>query len=107
MSRAYLRLALFAVPPLYERRPQRPMSHSYVRSAFLLAALLLAAASARTQVATGTLPFGSFSGGPDIVNNANLNVHRSIPVRVKAGRGMPFYYILTSDSWVWYPSGGV
>lgn len=63
--------------------------------------------TARAQVATGTPPFGSFSGGPDVVNNANLNVHLAIPVMNKAGRGMPFYYILTNDSSVWYPNGTV
>jgi RHS repeat-associated protein len=66
---------------------------------------LAVAGPVRAQVATGTPPFGSFSGGPDIVNNANLNVHLAIPVLVKAGRGLPFYYILSYDSSVWYPTG--
>ena len=44
------------------------------------------ATSTPAQVATGTPPFGSFSGGPDIVNNANANVHFAIPVERKAGR---------------------
>jgi RHS repeat-associated protein len=54
-------------------------------------------------VTTGLPPFGSFSGGPDIVNNASLNDHIEIPVVAKAGRGLPFYYILTYDSSVWSP----
>jgi RHS repeat-associated protein len=70
----------------------------------LFAAVLLAASSAPAQVATGLPPFGSFSGGPDVVNNANLNVHLSVPVLNKAGRGMPFTYSLTYDSSIWYPS---
>src|SRR5207245_7373239 len=65
---------------------------------------LLTAPLGRAQVATGTPPFGSFSGGPDIVNNGNLNVHFEIPVLVKAGRGMPLRYMLTYDSSVWTPS---
>ena len=57
------------------------------------ATFILLATDLQGQVATGTPPFGSFSGGADVVNNANLNVHVSIPVRVKAGRGMPFSYV--------------
>jgi hypothetical protein len=57
----------------------------------------------RAQSPTGTPPFGSFSGGPDVVNNANLDVHLSIPVVNKAGRGLPFYYLLTDDSFIWSP----
>src|SRR5438094_9829710 len=64
---------------------------------------LLTAPLGRAQVATGTPPFGRFSGGPDIVNNSNLNVHLSIPIINKAGRGLPFYYVLTYDSSVWWP----
>src|SRR3989441_4327896 len=67
------------------------------------ATFLLLATNLQGQVATGTPPFGSFSGGPDVVNNANLNVHVSIPVRVKAGRGVSFSYVLSDDSSVWYP----
>jgi RHS repeat-associated protein len=53
---------------------------------------------------TGTPPFGSFGGGPfDTVNLGNLNVHFSIPVVNKAGRGMPFTYALSYDSSVWVP----
>jgi len=64
------------------------------------------AAAARAQVATGTPPFGSFSGGPfDTINNGNLNVHFSIPVVNKAGRGLAFNYNLSYDNSVWYPVG--
>lgn len=61
------------------------------------------ASPARAQVATGTPPFGSFGGGPDVINLANLNAHLAVPVVNKAGRGMPFNYTLTYDSSVWYP----
>jgi RHS repeat-associated protein len=70
----------------------------------LFALVLLAWSTAFAQVTTGLPPFGSFSGGSfDTVNNANLNVHFAIPVINKAGRGMPFSYILTYDSSVWSP----
>jgi RHS repeat-associated protein len=69
----------------------------------LLASLLPLPVSA--QVTTGTPPFGSFSGGPDITNNANLNVHLTIPVLHKPGRGTNFAYDIGYDSSVWYPVG--
>jgi RHS repeat-associated protein len=57
------------------------------------------------QVGTGTPPFGSFGGGPDVINLGNLNAHITVPVLNKAGRGIPFTYNLTYDSSVWYPVG--
>src|SRR5215831_18090142 len=75
---------------------------------FLWLALFLFSLPTPAQVATGTPPFGSFSGGPEVINNANLNVHWTIPVRHKPGRGTSFDYDLTYDSSVWSPvtSGG-
>jgi RHS repeat-associated protein len=55
------------------------------------------------QVATGTPPFGSFGGGPDVINLANLNSHIVVPVLSKAGRGGPFPYDLSYDTSVWNP----
>jgi RHS repeat-associated protein len=86
------------------RNPGHPCHPWNLWPAFLLAALWLAAAPAFAQVATGFPPYGSFGGGPfDTVNNANLNVHFAIPIVSKAGRGMPFSYILSYDSSVWSP----
>ena len=62
--------------------------------------------SASAQVVTGTPPFGSFAGGPDVVNLGNLNVHIDIPILAKAGRGTNFTYDLSYDTSVLYPSGG-
>ncbi|MGH9733520.1 MAG: RHS repeat-associated core domain-containing protein [Candidatus Acidiferrales bacterium] len=78
-----------------------------IRSALLLAlaSAIIWAFPVSAQVATGTPPFGSFSGGPDIINNANLNVHLTIPVLHKSGRGMSFNYDLTYDNSIWYPVG--
>jgi len=50
------------------------------RVLFLMLALALNTAVIRGQVTTGTPPFGSFAGGPDVVNLANLNSHWTFPV---------------------------
>jgi len=48
--------------------------------------------------------FGSFGGDPfDNINLGNLNSHLDIPIRYKAGRGMPFTYDLTYDTTIWTP----
>src|SRR6266852_5033601 len=72
---------------------------------FLFVALALLVGVTPAQVTTGAPPFGSYSGGPDIVDNANLNVHWTIPVLHKSGRGTNFTYALSYDSSVWYPVG--
>ena len=72
--------------------------------AFMLLVLTLGSASA--QVPTGTPPLGSFGGGPDIIDLANLNAHIDVPVLQKAGRGLNFTYDLSNDTSVWYPVGG-
>jgi hypothetical protein len=71
--------------------------------AFLFATILLATSVAYAQVITGLPPFGSFSGGPDVVDNGTNNVHWSFPVLSKPGRGISFHYLLTYDSSVWSP----
>jgi RHS repeat-associated protein len=60
---------------------------------------------ASAQVTTGTPPFGSFSGGPDVVNNANLNAHWTFPIIHKPGRGTDFDFALGYDTSVWFPTG--
>jgi len=65
----------------------------------------LVATSASAQVPTGTPPFGSFGGGPDVINLANLNSHITVPIIHKPGRGMNFNYDLSYDTSVWYPVG--
>src|SRR5437899_10531582 len=64
----------------------------------LLAILLAFPSAASAQVQTGTPPFGSFGGGPDTVNLANLNAHWAIPLLHKPGRGKDFLYDLSYDS---------
>ncbi len=68
--------------------------------------VLLMSVFVSAQVPTGTPAFGSFGGGPfDVINLATLNVHFSIPIVSKAGRGLPFSYAVPYDSSVWYPAG--
>lgn len=69
----------------------------------LVILLLIMAISASAQVQTGTPPFGSFGGGPDVINLANLNAHLTIPVLHKPGRGRDFDYDLAYDSSIWTP----
>jgi RHS repeat-associated protein len=69
----------------------------------ILSLLLVTAVPVSAQVQNGTPPFGSFTGGPDIVDLASLNVRLSIPVLHKAGRGTDFTYDLNYDSSVWFP----
>lgn len=73
----------------------------------LLVALLFALVANFTpaQVQTGTPPFGSFAGSPDVINLGNLNAHLAIPVLHKPGRGTNFTYDLSYDSSIWYPVG--
>src|SRR6266404_5754166 len=67
----------------------------------LVMIIALAATSTSAQVQTGTPPFGSFGGGPDVINLANLNTHWTVPLLHKPGRGTNFDYDLTYDSSVW------
>jgi RHS repeat-associated protein len=68
--------------------------------------LLFPASMVIGQVATGIYTSGTFdSQGFDTINVGNLNVHLSMPILNKAGRGMPFSYNLSYDSSVWTPVG--
>src|SRR6267142_1076071 len=78
------------------------------RFSLLTVVLAFSVRAASAQVQTGTPPFGSFGGGPDVINLGNLNAHPTIPVLHKPGRGLNFTYDLSYDNSVWYPvtSGG-
>jgi len=71
------------------------------RDTFLLVVLLVSSAVSLAQVKTGTPRFGTFGGGPDIINLSNLNVQVTIPVLHKPGRGLPFDFGLTYNSSIW------
>jgi hypothetical protein len=68
--------------------------------ALLLVSFTARSAAAQTTVALGTPAFGSFAGGPDTLNLANLNVHWNFSIVNKAGRGLPFTYSIPFDSTV-------
>jgi RHS repeat-associated protein len=70
-----------------------------------LFAVFCFAVIASAQVQTGAPPFGTFTGGPDIINLANLNYHLTVPIIHKKGRGTDFIYDLSFDSSVWLPAG--
>ena len=74
------------------------------RTLFLGLLILFYPGESRSQATTGTPPFGSFGGGPDVVNLSNLNAHLSIPILHKKGRMTDFGYNLAYDTSVWYPS---
>ncbi len=57
------------------------------------------------QPVTGVPPLATVSGGPfDEVNLANLDVHFTIPIFSRPGKGMPFYFNLAYDGLVWSPT---
>lgn len=73
-------------------------------SCWVFASVIFSAVSVSAQVTTGTPPFGSYTGGPDVINLANLNAHFTTPVFHKPGRGgFDFDYDLTYDTSLWYP----
>jgi RHS repeat-associated protein len=77
-----------------------------LRFAAFVPALLFSTLVVQAQVATGTYPYGTFdTPGIDTINVGNLNVHLTLPILNKAGRGLPFYYNMSYDSSVWVPTG--
>jgi hypothetical protein len=71
---------------------------------FVLMLLSVSSPYSSAQVQTGTPQFGSYAGGPDVVNLANLNVEITVPVINKPGRGSNYPYNLVYDSSVWQPA---
>src|SRR5712692_5574920 len=82
--------------------PKEPPMIRPLHFLHLLILLALSIGPASAQVTTGTPPFGSFGGGPDVINLANLNSHIAIPVLHKPGRGTNFTYDLSYDTYVWF-----
>ncbi len=72
-------------------------------SGILLIVIFVVSIAAAQGPATGIPPFSSSTGGPDVIDLANLNSHLDIPVLNKPGRGTNFTYDLGYDSSVWYP----
>lgn len=67
-----------------------------------LLSLLIPMAFAQSVTTNGTPAFNSFSGGPDVINDGNLNMHYTAPAFARAGRGMPFSLSLPVDNGAWY-----
>ena len=79
--------------------------YKVLRTISCIFVLLFAVSDGMGQVATGTYTYGTYDNkGFDTINVGNLNVHSSIPVLNKAGRGMSFTYSLSYDSSIWHPS---
>lgn len=78
--------------------------NAMLRTISSLLVLVFCASTLWSQVATGTYPYGTFDKkGFDTINVGNLNVHFTIPVLHKAGRGVPFNFDLGYDSSIWAP----
>jgi RHS repeat-associated protein len=72
-----------------------------------LATVLISCTVSAQIVGTGAYPFASFdTPGFDSINLGNLNTRFSIPITQKAGRGLPFSYILQYEGLVWSPVVG-
>jgi|SRR5579883_470385 len=79
---------------------------SHVLPLIVVALLASSAAYGQNPPTSGTPPLGSFgSDSFDTINLANLNVHFTIPIFSRPGRGVSFNYNLQYDSSVWYPVG--
>ncbi len=63
---------------------------------------IVPSAFAQAVATNGTPAYNSFSGGPDVINDGNLNIHYSVPVFARAGRGIPFSLSLPVDNGSWY-----
>ncbi len=77
-----------------------------LRFVLLISLLSVSCAVTFAQVQTGLPPFATYGGGSyDQINLANLNVHLTLPIMGKPGRGVPFAYNLGYDSSIWTPVG--
>jgi RHS repeat-associated protein len=75
-----------------------------LRLSFVFVLCLVVSNLSLAQVSTGTPPFGSFAATPaGTINLGNLNLHLSVPILNKKGRGTDFKYSVSYDSSIWYP----
>jgi len=69
-----------------------------LKALVVIAFLTIPTAFAQQVASNGTPAFNSFSGGPDVINDGNLNIHYAVPVFARAGRGIPFSLSLPLDT---------
>src|SRR5260370_8980134 len=71
-------------------------------SLVLLVLISFASHGVAQMLDTGLPPFSSHQqAGPDLINLNSLNVHYSIPIFRRPGRGLPFSYNISIDSQGW------
>src|SRR5258707_9813721 len=92
-------------PSLQARNLHRRSSMSRnFRLLCLFAIFVLTIRPAYGQVVQGgTPPFGSYNGGPDIINLANLNAVVRISGLNKPGRGLNAQTAFTFNTTIWSP----
>lgn len=67
--------------------------------------LLCSACAASAQVATGLYAYGSFDvPGFESIDRGSLNVHFTVPIVNKQGRGLNFQYNIDYEGLVWSPT---
>jgi RHS repeat-associated protein len=72
--------------------------------AVALATVSFSCTLAAQVLGTGAYPFASFDNRVfDSINLGNLNTRFSIPITQKAGRGLPFSYVIQYEGLVWTP----
>jgi RHS repeat-associated protein len=77
-----------------------------LRNGLLSLSLASATLPLLAQVGTGMYPHGTFDNkGFDTIDVGDLNLHLTLPVLSKTGRGLPFAYSVSYDGSVWHPSG--
>ncbi len=74
-----------------------------VRFLCLFAVFTLTTCPTYGQVQAGTPAFGSFGGGPDVINLGNLNAALRISGLNKPGRGLSAQTEFTFNTWIWVP----
>ena len=85
-----------------------PTLRGVVRVFALVVAFSIVALQGKCQTALSGNPlFSTISAnGIDSINIGNLNVHLDIPIYSRAGRGIPFNFVLTYDSNFWKNQNG-
>src|SRR6266852_3443444 len=84
------------------RREAKAMKPIHAVLAVVALSIAIPVGLAQQVTGNGTPAFNSFSGGPDLINDGNLNFHFGVPVFARGGRGLPFSLSLPVDNGAWY-----